>query len=89
MSWLLRGFAFSFVLAGASVACGGSSSETPLPLPPTRLNAPYRTESAVESAKPPAPEIDDERDLEPLPSQPARSTWGSDAPPPLPEQRLR
>jgi hypothetical protein len=79
-------------------ACGGSSSETPFPLPPHPMNAPYRVKSAVEPAPAVAPPA-----AEPMPVPgalggprapgghvaPARDTWGSSAPEPLPEQSPR
>lgn len=84
----------------AVVACGGSSSETPPPLPPHPLNKPYREPSAV------LPKVDkadtdlaegalsgpaNERDLlEPAAPSQGKSTWGYTPPlEPLPEQKKR
>jgi hypothetical protein len=77
----------------AIVACGGSSSETPPPLPPHPLNKPYREPSAVQTALD-ADGADgalsgaarDQDLLEPstAPSK-AKSTWGSTELDPLPE----
>jgi hypothetical protein len=77
------------VASSAAVGCGGSSSETPPPLPPHPLNEPYRVRGAIiasesEAAKAEAPE--EERPLAPN-AGPAngRSTWGTSMPEALPE----
>lgn len=75
------------------VACGGSSSETPPPLPPHALHKPYRTLAVVE----PRPEVEEEAPApppRPVAAPPraaakAEDTWGSTAPDPLPEQKPR
>jgi hypothetical protein len=77
----------------ALVACGGSSSETPPPLPPHPLNKPYREPSAVqtkadaeaeENALASAARDADLLDAATAPSK-GKSTWGSNEPAPLPE----
>jgi len=76
------------------VSCGGSSSETPPPLPPHPLHEPYRSPRVVEAAKTPRP-AEPEEELEEQEGAPARSgkrestTWGSDAPPALPETEIK
>jgi len=76
------------------VGCGGSSSETPPPLPPHPLHQSYRSPRVVEAAKAPRPP-EPEEELEAEDETPARSgkrgsgTWGSDAPPPLPETEIK
>jgi hypothetical protein len=76
------------------VACGGSSSETPPPLPPHALHKPYRTLAVVE----PRPEVEQETPPAPRPrpvvappraAAKATDTWGSTEPEPLPEQTPR
>jgi hypothetical protein len=74
--------------ASLAAACGGSSSETPPPLPPLALNEPYRAKSAVLPRAEPTAENganEESSDGSRAPAPPARTTWGSNAPPPLPE----
>lgn len=63
-----------------ATACGGSSSETPPPLPPHPLHAAYRDEPIVETAEPAAdsdqPVEEDATDAEDTPSDEGKSTWG-------------
>lgn len=76
----------SFV-ASLATACGGSSSETPPPLPPLPLNEPYRVRGVVEPrvATTDADDSEEEKDA-PSPAKPSGpTTWGSSAPEPLPE----
>jgi hypothetical protein len=93
MTALRRFFKTLLLTASLTPACGGSSSETPPPLPPMPLNEPYRTKGAVEPREPLKPGVEADAEPEPEvtrnPPRGAKSkgpaTWGSNAPEPLPE----
>ncbi len=69
-------------VAAIPVACGGSASETPPPLPPHAHHEPYRVPPVNPSRPAPEPEAPEpeERESDAEDGAPARSTWGTESP---------
>jgi hypothetical protein len=70
----------ALLLSLLSVACGGSSSETPPPLEPDPTSLRYtgpRLPSADDTPAPAAAPEPDEDDVPVTPKKPAAGTWGS------------
>lgn len=66
-------------LVGALVACGGSASETPPPLPPHAHHEPYRVPPVRPARPAPDPEpAEPEKEAEVDENAPAPSTWGTE-----------
>ena len=89
----LRRAALWLCLLPFGMGCGGSSSETPPPLRPHALHEAYRSPRVVApkpSASSNAEPVEVESDDAPPPNPGGASrTWGSSAPPALPETEIK